>query len=440
MPNPKMTEDKALEAVRVYERCLKEGFRPVGSGVPGMSAGQEAARRLKLTAGTFGSRLKAADRLYNVKPNNELYKPLKNQDSGLPSLEERIRSLLVRNRKVMTLEELSDHFDVGISTVRKSIEGLIDRGLNISIRNGEIDIPDSLPMPVKPLYIDVSKFHGKRLLFGVTGDNHLCSKYERLDVLNALFDIWHEQGVETVLQCGNMLDGEARFNRFDLLEVGAENQIAYFLRHWPARPGMKTLFVAGDDHEGGYVQREGLDIGKLIVRTAKDQSLPYHRDDLEYLGYMERDIVFDSGTSKQIIRLMHAGGGTAYAISYTSQKIVESLQGGEKPQILLIGHYHKFDISYPRNVYTVQVGCTQDQTPFMRKRKLEAHVGGVTLAVTLGQDGLFHDITAHWHPFFDREFYKGWKYQSLVRSHEDQTAPKPLLHKGSVLRKKSRVG
>ena len=48
------------------------------------------------------------------------------------------------------------------------------------------------------------------------------------------------------------------------------------------------------------------------------------------------------------IMLMHPGGGTAYALSYRAQKIVQALPGGQKPDILAIGHYHKAEFIIER--------------------------------------------------------------------------------------------
>jgi hypothetical protein len=75
--------------------------------------------------------------------------------------------------------------------------------------------------------------------------------------------------------------------------------------------------------------------------------------------------------------LIHPGGGTSYALSYRAQKIVESLEGGTKPDLLAIGHYHKADMipSY-RNVCAIQTGTFERQTPFMARGGLSAHVGG----------------------------------------------------------------
>lgn len=339
-------------------------------------------------------------------------------------LKEQLLAFLKRKRKPVEIEFLSEHFDRSVASIREAIAELDMSGYNISDKVSHVELTSDVPVNIDPHKIDVSKFKGETFTFGVTGDNHLCSKYSRLDVLEALFDIWEDRGVKYVFQCGNMIDGEARFNKHDLLvPPGLMNQVDYFIENWPQRDGIKTLFVTGDDHEGWYQQREGIEIGRVMEDRARQAG----RDDLEYLGYMERNIIFGDKEEPQVIRVMHAGGGTAYAISYTSQKLAESLQGGEKPHIMLIGHYHKYDVSYPRGVYTVQVGCTQDQSPFMRKKKLEAHIGGVTLEVTMGEDGLFHNFTHSWHPFFDRDFYKkSWKYAPLGAEQFEDDEPKRL--------------
>ena len=201
-----------------------------------------------------------------------------------------------------------------------------------------------------------------------------------------------------------------RFNRSDLLSEahGMGAQIAYFAEHWPQRKGVTTYFVTGDDHEGWYAQRENVEIGQLL----EDEARRNGRTDLVYCGHMEHDFLFKRKGGSATMRLVHAGGGSAYATSYTVQKLVESYQGGEKPNILLVGHYHKADFSYPREVFTVQAGCTEDQSPFMRKKKIQAHVGGWTIEMIQSDDGLIHRFRPTWDPFYDLDFYKGkqWRY------------------------------
>ena len=106
------------------------------------------------------------------------------------------------------------------------------------------------------------------------------------------------------------------------------------------------------------------------------------------------------------MRLVHAGGGSSYAISYTSQKLVESYQSGEKPHILMIGHFHKFDYSYPREVHSVQLGSTCEQSMFMRKKRLSAHLGYLVIRVKQDEKGAVSRFQVEWFPFYDRGYYR----------------------------------
>jgi hypothetical protein len=335
----------------------------------------------------------------------------------LPVMEspDKVFDLIFKSKRKWSLEEISDKLDIGIGRVRAAILALKDGGKNLAITESSVEVSHSIP-PSEPIRIDVSKFKGRRIRFGLTSDNHLGSKYARMEVLEALYDIWEADGITDVYQCGNMIDGDARFNRFDLLVHGMKDQAEYFVENWPRRDGMHLHFITGDDHEGWYVQREGVDIGEYLQHVAQQNG----RTDMHYLGHMEQDVIFKAKNGHSTMRLLHAGGGSAYATSYTAQKIVESYQGGEKPNILLIGHYHKAEYGYPREVHCVQAGCTEDQTPFMRKLKIQAHVGGWTVEFDLDDNGIIHDFTTKWHPFYDRAFYENpqWGYQWKSRLEE----------------------
>lgn len=239
-------------------------------------------------------------------------------------------------------------------------------------------------------------------VIGLVSDTHLGSKHERPDVLKELYNIFAGEGVTQVFHGGNWIEGEARFNRHDIAVYGMESQLRHFIDTYPAKDGITTYYVAGDDHEGWYQQRESINIGQ----TLEDKAEKAGRKDLRYLGYVEADIELKAKKGSAVLRLMHGGGGSSYAYSYSSQKIVEAFQGGEKPAICVVGHYHKFDYCYPRNVHIVQPGCTEDQSIFMRKRKLEACVGGVIAWIKQSQAGVVTRFRAEWIPFYDRGFYE----------------------------------
>jgi hypothetical protein len=240
---------------------------------------------------------------------------------------------------------------------------------------------------------------------------HNCSKYERLDALHACYDIFEQEGINHVFLTGNFIEGECRFNKHEIHVHGLEAQVQYFIQNFPHRDGITTFFVAGDDHEGWFYQREGIDVGLHTQMVARQ----WGRDDLVYLGYMERDVCIVSPNGKTRIRVVHPGGGSAYAVSYTAQKLVESYSGGEKPDILLMGHYHKAEMlpAY-RNVYAIQTGTLCDQSPFMRKKRLAADVGGWVCTAHIMDDGTVTRLDAGWIRFFDRSFTeRKWSHKGV---------------------------
>jgi hypothetical protein len=145
----------------------------------------------------------------------------------------------------------------------------------------------------------------------------------------------------------------------------------------------------------------GMEVGKFMQQAAEGAG----RKDLKYLGYVEADILLKAEHGERLLRVMHPGGGSSYALSYAAQKLVESMQGGEKPSIFCYGHYHKFDYNFYREVHCIGTGCTVDQSIFMRKCKIQAHVGGVRVKLNQAPDGQITRCMVEWMSFYDRGYY-----------------------------------
>lgn len=324
------------------------------------------------------------------------------------ALKAELLKYLVAAPHPMLASELSEHFKTDAQTVFSLVDEMAKEGKVFSFSDrGFLLVKEFLPTH------DSIKIKGSEIIehrYGVLADTHLCSKYSRLDVLNALYDYWESSGISTVYLMGNMIDGECRFNKHDLLAHGIEDQLDYFIDNFPVRPGLTTKYITGDDHEGWYIQREGINIGDYLEKKAAIAG----RSDLRFVGHMEHNVSLEREGGKSNLRVIHAGGGTAYAISYTDQKYVESLQGGEKPNVIFVGHFHKWNMGYPREVHTFQVGCTEDQTPFMRKKRIQAMVGGGIVTIKQDASGIIRSCVGEWIPFYDRSFYaddKLWKYR-----------------------------
>ena len=307
-------------------------------------------------------------------------------------------------KKPHTLSELCEKFELDESTVKTHLKSLEKLKYNIREQNDRYYVEKIVPTNYKHAF-NIDMWKGDILRFGFTSDNHLCNKNERLDVLNLLYDIFEDEELPIVYNAGNWIDGEFRFNKNELHTHGLTAQIEYAVKHYPYKKDIKTHFIAGDDHEGWYSQREGIDIGEYFVLKRRQARM----NDLVYLGYAEADIeLTEKGfENKSWLRVLHPGGGSAYALSYAPQKIVESYQGGEKPSVLLIGHFHKLDYSFPREVHCIQTGCTEDQTLFMRKKRIQAMVGGGTIELRRSKDGTINRCRVEFITTYDKKFYKG---------------------------------
>lgn len=363
--------------------------------------------RIKLTRWAVQRRLLGAPRGMQDVPESDL-PVIASTPTAQNELADRIRKLLMK--QPLGVYELADRLDVSPKRIQEQVGFLQENGYNVAAHDGDgaqarFMIETGATAPLGELRINAEKFYGDtyKIDFGCVSDTHLGSKFYRPEVLNAIYDNFERHGIKHVFHGGNYIEGE-KHDKFGLLVHGMQAQIDYFIEKYPAKEGMKTYFVAGDDHEGWYQQREGIDIGRFTESEARRQG----RDDLTNLGYMEAEVAVNiPGGAKTKIRVMHAGGGSSYAISYSAQKIIEAMEGGVKPQILLIGHFHKSDyLPAYRNVHCIQMGTTKAQDTFMRKQRLAAHVGGWRCSALLGKDGSVREMSATYLPFFDAGYYE----------------------------------
>ncbi len=297
--------------------------------------------------------------------------------------------------------ELAEEFDISPKRIREALTAIRAKGTNFrSLPNGKILMSNIVDPGGR---IALTAGSNGWTTFGVVTDNHKGNKHHRQDVENEAYDRFEHDGISVVLNAGNIIDGEARFNKNELIVHGMDAQIDYWIETTPVKKGITTYFITGDDHEGWYVQRECINIGQYMQMRAQKAG----REDLKFIGHVESDIALKCGKGEAVCRLMHPGGGSSYAFSYAPQKIVESFQGGEKPSVVIGGHYHKWDYCYPREVHYVSCGCLEDQTMFMRKNKLAAHVGFVRIDLKQSpDDGHITRFKVEWNPFYDRGYYE----------------------------------
>lgn len=238
---------------------------------------------------------------------------------------------------------------------------------------------------------------------GLVSDTHLACREERLDALHAQYDLFVREGVKDVFHAGNIVDGYVpRINGASVIETSIDGQAMYCARQYPQRDGITTHFITGDDHEGWW-QKEGFNFGAYLQMVCERMG----RTDMKYIGHVEADVELTCGEFVNRMKIQHPGGGSAYARSYKGQKMVESFQGGEKPAILVQGHYHVSGYSFDRNVHIIGMPGFKDQDMFTRKQHLRCEIGGVILEFKMSSTtGAITRIRPEFNMFFDRGFYK----------------------------------
>lgn len=280
------------------------------------------------------------------------------------------------------------------------------------------DFPETkVPVETNPIKLPRPKFGffplrvidtGDWITFGLVADTHLCCKEERLGELHTQYDLFAREGVTEVFHAGNIVDGYvARINGGSVFNSTVDGQAQYVVANYPTRKGITTYFITGDDHEGWW-QKEGFNFGFYLQAIAHCAG----REDLRYIGHVEADVSIKSKDGREratVMKIQHPGGGSSYARSYTAQKQVEALEGGEKPAILVQGHYHVSNYMSERNVHVIGMPGFQDQTIFARKKRLRMEVGGAILSFKRNpDDGAVTRCRVEFNRYFTRSYYKAY--------------------------------
>lgn len=236
--------------------------------------------------------------------------------------------------------------------------------------------------------------------FGIMADTHMGSLYHVPTAVKAFADRCWAEGITTILHAGDVLAGWKVYEgqEFELRPEAKSwpEQKALFVNEMPRIDGMTFVFITGN-HDNSFKKLVGLAVGDELGAA---------REDWKFIGQDVGDVVLTASNGmKFIVRLFHPGGGTAYAISYHPQKIVESMSGGTKPDLVAIGHYHKaLYMPQYRNVATIMAGTFERQTPFMVRHSIDAHIGGWIVRANLNErKKLTNRIQAEWIGFFEEE-------------------------------------
>lgn len=235
--------------------------------------------------------------------------------------------------------------------------------------------------------------------FAIMGDTQIGSKYTQLTHLHNFYDLCEKEGIKDVYHTGDLTDGlKMRIgHEYELYEISADEMRDDVIKNYPERKGITTHFITGN-HDASIYKHVGYDIGQAISMI---------RPDMHYLG---RDCAVVNLTPKCTLELRHPWDGTAYALSYKMQKMIEAMESDSKPNILAVGHYHKAEYLFYRNVHALQTGCFQGQTPFTRGKGISVHMGGWIVTIRVDENGYIQGFAPELVPYYSsiKDDYKNF--------------------------------
>lgn len=216
-----------------------------------------------------------------------------------------------------------------------------------------------LKKPIKQDDVYQVPAKSENLKLCLISDTHLCSKYDRLDILNYIYEKADKKGVKHILHSGDFTDGRSKRPEhiYELKELSYEGQVDYCVEKYPKAEGIKTYAIQGN-HDDWWYKSNGSEILRSIARQ---------RDDIIYLGSGYADIKI----GKIKVRLFHGKAGQSYAKSYKIQKYLDSISQNDLPQILQTGHIHQSFYMKQDNTHCFQTSCLEDLTPFAKSQGLE---------------------------------------------------------------------
>jgi predicted phosphodiesterase len=251
-----------------------------------------------------------------------------------------------------------------------------------AIAKGARLIPGVEPVPVV-------SFSGKRIRFGTITDTHIGHKRSPVSRIEQAFEVFHQERVDFITHSGDVTEGMSHRpgHIYELDHLGYDAQKDEAIKifgQWTDSP----IYAIDGNHDRWFIKSNGAIILKDIAAALTN---------FKFLGHDEGDISLDG---RATLKLWHGEDGNSYALSYRLQKLLESLSGGEKPNILVAGHTHKFTNIFERNVWCVSTGSMQSQTSWMRGKRIAAHVGFCVCDAWVPAEGGVSKFSLTWYPFY----------------------------------------
>lgn len=315
--------------------------------------------------------------------------------------EQRLRDMVKKaGTGPLSIEVVSNELDISPSRVNKLIESLRADGVAINVHNNFVGHKPA-DNSTGEKRISVSEPVGKPVRIAVISDVHIGHKSFQKDYFLDFFTRAYEAGVRTFLCPGDLLDGTYRHSIWDQRYVGYEEQSTYASMIIPHYKDVKIHWCLGN-HEETMERESGINIGLAMV----DKFRRLGREDLVYHGHRGSFFRLCSPGAKHGLRveMWHPKQGGAYALSYKMQKHIEGYAPGQKPDVLLVGHWHQSCYFVQRGIHAMSCGTFHGHgDSFSKSLGGTQAIGGWLIDYQLATNGTVRAFSPTWVAYYEHE-------------------------------------
>lgn len=319
------------------------------------------------------------------------------RSKGSPQLSELAQKLVATSKGngSLTISKLCDRLNVWPAKLRELVEECQAHHISITVENDKVGIQPSEAL--KHIQEEIPPIVGKVQRVGVISDIHFGSKYVLRSRLKEFIHYAYEElGIREILCPGDVLEGCYRHAQWELSHSGIEAQAEDAFESLPQKPGLKYRMITGN-HDFTFTNANGVEVGPFLVNFFKERG----RDDLHFYG--NRGAFLKVGGA--VVHLWHPMSGASYAISYQLQKKIESYAPGEKPHIVLAGHWHRYGTIEERGVHAIACPTFQGGGSAFSKSLTNGApaIGGLILEWQLTKDGTMRSFKVERRSYFEKE-------------------------------------
>lgn len=311
-----------------------------------------------------------------------------------PKLSKDITDLINATKKPISFEDLCDKLGKTPACVRKLIKDAKELKVDIKLGNNHLQLsPEEQIRTVQSTRILPTS--GTRQYIGVMSDLHLGSRYCLREQIKDCVEHFYSRGIRNILIPGDLIDGCYKHGVFELTHSGITDQTRDLFETLPKKKNLLYHAITGN-HCFTYAENSGVNVGSYIESYFRDNG----RNDMFFYGDRGAFIEIQGA----IIHMWHPKGGKAYSKSYRLQRQIEGYSSGQKPHILLAGHWHDFCNVESRGVFGIMCPCFQGGgSAFGKSLGGDVSLGGLIVGWEIAGKDLIRNFSVERRRYFEVE-------------------------------------